>query len=210
MCELFIKLVIGIKFENLLHKKESNDMRYFYLIFTILFYITTFINCEKDLSPLESNQTKIIPLEINNTWKFKNLSTGDLKEIKVIDKYKYNNHEIYVLNNGDFTSGLIKIFYIDDDLYGMRNDSTVTKIFIKNGPRFYSGITYSNYDSVNVPAGIFRAIKVEVSGHSGLSTFGNTKWYSFGTGPVKSESYFVNWNGEKTETIYVLESYSIN
>jgi len=181
-----------------------------YLVFITLFLIIPFLNCEKDLSPLKSHQSQIIPLGINNTWKFKSLSTGNVLEIKVIDKWKYRNHEIYKLNTGNFTLGFTNLFYIGDDLYDHLNDTTDVKVFTKKGPRFYSGITFSNYDTVVVPAGTFYSIKVKIMGYTGNSSFGSTTWYSFGVGPIKRESYFINWNGEKTVNVYVLESFSLN
>jgi hypothetical protein len=184
-------------------------MKCYYLIFLGLALIILLLNCKGNVSPLDSTYSKIIPLELNNIWTYKNQSNGNTLEIKVIDKWNDNGQTMYKLNSGTFTQSITNLYYIDDDLYGQLNDTTYIMVFKKDGPKFHSGVTYPDFENITVPAGSFFAIRVETFGYSGHSYFGSTTWYSFGVGPIKRKRFFINWNGRKTETIHVLESYSL-
>ena len=86
---------------------------------SIIILISFFLNCEKNQGPIYSNNTEILPLELNNSWYFKNTSTGDALILKVNEMSSFNNQELFILNKGDFTQGFLKLFYRNNDLYGM-------------------------------------------------------------------------------------------
>ena len=177
---------------------------------SLIILISFLFNCEKNQGPIYLNDTEILPLELNNSWYFKNTSTGDTLILKVNEMSSFNNQELFILNKGDFTQGFLKLFYRNNDLYGLYGDTTAYKIFSKEDDIYFYMELINENVKVEVPAGIFNTILIEISATTNLTTSTNKIWYAYGIGPVKNVRSVIHSDGSKTEKVYVLESFNLN